>query len=91
MASVKASGTIVTCGGHSGRGTSIDVTKVFVEQISIHGSYLGTLKEFKSLVNFVGEKGIKPHVGLVITLEEAAEGFCRMLDGETEGKIVVTG
>ena len=90
MASVKTGGTVVTCGGHSGRGISIDITQVFVQQISIRGSYLGTLEEFKDLLSFVDTKGIKPHIGLMIPLEATAEGFRKMLDGETEGKIVVT-
>ena len=90
MASVKTGGTVVTCGGHSGRGITLDVTKVFVQQIDIRGSYLGTLEEFKTLIALVSKKGIKPHVGLVIPLEEAAEGIRRMLSGETEGKFVIT-
>ena len=90
MASVKTGGTVVTCGGHSGRGVLIDITKVFVQQIDIRGSYLGTLEEFKDLISLVVAKDIKPHVGLVVPLEEAVEGFRKMLDGETEGKIVVT-
>jgi NADPH:quinone reductase-like Zn-dependent oxidoreductase len=90
MASVKTGGTIVTCGGHSGRGISIDVTNLFVQQIDIRGSYLGKLEEFRDLISFVSLKDIKPHVGLMIPLEEAAEGLRKMLGGETEGKIVVT-
>jgi NADPH:quinone reductase-like Zn-dependent oxidoreductase len=90
MASVKTGGTVVMCGGHSGRSISIDVTEVFVQQIDIRGSYLGTLEEFKNLISFVMAKEIKPHVGLVIPIEQVGEGLRKILDGETEGKIVVT-
>ena len=90
MASVKTGGRVVTCGGHSGRGISIDVASLCIEQVDVRGSYLGTLEEFKDLISFVSKKGIKPHVGQVIPLEEAAEGLRKMLGGETEGKIVVT-
>ena len=48
------------------------------------------MEEFKDLISLVIAKGIKPLVGLVVPLEEAAEGFRKRLAGETEGKIVVT-
>jgi len=61
-----------------------------INQISVHGNYLGTLEEFKDLIAFVVAKKIKPHVGLVVSLKEAGVGFQRMVDGRTDGKIVVT-
>ena len=88
--SVKAGGTVVTCGGHSGSSIPLNIQKVFVEQLSIRGSYLGTLQEFKDLISFVVAKTIVPHVGLVLPLSEADVGFRAMLEGKTAGKIVVT-
>ncbi|KAF4626678.1 hypothetical protein G7Y89_g11480 [Cudoniella acicularis] len=90
MASVKTGGTIVTCGAHSGRTFPADLGYIFVNQLNIRGSYLGTLQEFKDLIAFVVSKGIKPHIGLVLPLEEADIGFQRMIEGKTDGKIVVT-
>jgi NADPH:quinone reductase-like Zn-dependent oxidoreductase len=89
MNSVKTGGTIVTCGGHSGRTVPVDISRVFVEQINIRGSYLGNLQEFQDLIAFVVAKSIKPHIGLVVPMEQANVGFQKMLSGETEGKIVV--
>ncbi|KUJ17964.1 NAD(P)-binding protein [Mollisia scopiformis] len=89
MNSVKTGGTIVTCGGHGGRTIPVDVSRVFVEQINIRGSYLGTLQEFRYLIDFVVAKSIKPHIGLVVSMDEAEVGFRKMLNGETAGKIVV--
>ena len=88
--SCKVGGTIVTCGGHSGMNVTVDLMLLVVNQISVHGNYLGTLEEFRDLITFVVAKGIKPHVGLVVPLEEARTGFQRMVDGRTDGKIVVT-
>lgn len=88
--SVKVGGTVVTCGGHSGSSIPMDVGRVFVEQLSIRGSYLGTLQEFKDLISFVVAKSIVPHVGLVLPLSQADVGFKKMLGGKTAGKIVVT-
>jgi NADPH:quinone reductase-like Zn-dependent oxidoreductase len=88
--SVKTGGKIVTCGVRSGRNIPMDIGKIFVEQLSIHGSYLGTLQEFKDLISFVLAKGIKPRVGHVLPLEKAVVGFKKILDGATDGKVVIT-
>lgn len=90
MNSLKPGGAIVTCGGHAGRSIPTDVGNVFINQLSIRGSYLGTLQEFKDLIAFVVAKGIKPHIGLVLPMEKTDVGFQKMLAGETEGKIVIT-
>jgi D-arabinose 1-dehydrogenase-like Zn-dependent alcohol dehydrogenase len=68
----------------------MEVGKVFVEQLNIRGSYLGTLEEFKDLISFVVAKSVVPHVGLVLPLNQADVGFRAMLDEKTAGKIVVT-
>jgi NADPH:quinone reductase-like Zn-dependent oxidoreductase len=88
--SVKVGGVVVTCGGHSGSSIPMNVERVFVEQLTIRGSYLGTLQEFKDLISFVVAKGIVPHVGLVLPLSEANVGFYKMIEGNTAGKVVVT-
>ena len=51
---------------------------------------MGTLEEFEDLIWSVVSNSIKAHIGLVLPLEKADEGFKKMLTGETEGKIVVT-
>jgi len=90
LASVKTGGSVVFCGGHSGRTAPTDLMAIVINQIDIKGSYLGTLQEFRDLISFVVAKGIKPLIGLVIPMEEANAGFQKMIDGETAGKIVVT-
>ncbi|KAL5321453.1 hypothetical protein ACEPPN_009411 [Leptodophora sp. 'Broadleaf-Isolate-01'] len=88
--SVKTGGTVVTCGGHSGQFIPMEVSHVFVEQLTVKGSYLGTLEEFRDLIALVVAKSIKPHIGVVLPMAQTAEGFRMMVDGKTDGKIVVT-
>jgi D-arabinose 1-dehydrogenase-like Zn-dependent alcohol dehydrogenase len=90
MASVKAGGTVISSGGHTGMEVSTDLLQLFVHQISVRGSYAGTLQEFKDLISFVIAKDIKPYIGLVLPLEKADEGIRKMLDGKSDGKIVIT-
>ncbi|NGY06998.1 zinc-binding dehydrogenase [Solimonas terrae] len=87
---VKAGGVVVVAGGASGLEATLDLARVFIEQITIVGSFDGTLHEFLELLDFVAQAGIKPHVGHVLLMTDAVEGLRRMLAGETMGKIVLT-
>jgi NADPH:quinone reductase-like Zn-dependent oxidoreductase len=90
LASVKTGGTVVFCGGHSGRTAATELMSIVINQVDIKGSYLGTLQEFRDLISFVVAKGIKPLIGLVLPMKEADIGFRKMIDGETAAKIVIT-
>ncbi|KAH8820645.1 hypothetical protein F5884DRAFT_660886 [Xylogone sp. PMI_703] len=90
IASVKPGGTVLNCGGHGGFTVPTDLGRVFVEQITIRGSYAGTLDELKDLISFVVQKKIAPKIGLVLPLSEAEKALKAMHDGATNGKIVLT-
>lgn len=93
IASVKPGGTVVSCGIHSegfSKDVTIDLFHLFANQITLTGVYAGTREEFVDLLNLVAVKGIKPHIGKVLPLERAGEGLKDMLDGVTNGKIVIT-
>ncbi len=87
--SVRAGGTIVTCGVHGGLEVDAGLMRIFVDQITVRGVYAGTLREMKDLGSFVMSKGSKPAITEVLSLNEAPEGLGRLLRGETEGKIVI--
>lgn len=87
---LKPGGTLVFCGRHSGNTIPVDAQYVFINQITIRGSYLGTLGEFENLVAFVVKHNIKPLIGQFLPLASTRAGFQAMLEGRTEGKIVVT-
>ena len=86
---IKTGGTIVLCGSHSGGMAKVDLNRIFVEQISLRGAYMGTLEEFKNLVDFVAVKGIKPRIGKVLPWNKAEEGFRDIWEGTTSGKVVL--
>ncbi|KAL7942693.1 NAD(P)-binding protein [Trichoderma barbatum] len=90
IASVKAGGTVVVCGGHSGFELPTDAFRLLVDQISIHGVYAGTLDEFRDLISFVAAKKIKPCVGKTLPLTDGAEAIRLIHEGKTEGKTVLT-
>ena len=88
--SVRTGGTIVTCGAHTGRDPSAELGQLFREQISVHGSYLGTLHEFRNLLTFVTTHGFRPQIGEILPMEKAEKGFRDMWEGRTAGKFVFT-
>jgi NADPH:quinone reductase-like Zn-dependent oxidoreductase len=88
--SVKAGGTVVTCGIHSGMDPPASLFRIFVDQINVKGVYAGTLQEMKDLVTFVKVKGIGPEISEVLPLKRAAQGLKKLATGETSGKIVIT-
>jgi NADPH:quinone reductase-like Zn-dependent oxidoreductase len=87
---VKTGGLIVIAGGASGFEAKLDIARIFIEQITITGSFDGTLDEFHALLDFVAHAGLVPYVGQVLPMERAAEGLSLMLQGRQAGKIVLT-
>jgi NADPH:quinone reductase-like Zn-dependent oxidoreductase len=90
LASVARGGTIVITGGTTGFDVALPLLPMLGEQITVRGSIMGTLQDMKDLVRFIAAAGITPEIGLVLPMEQAAEGFRAMWEGRTRGKIVFT-
>ena len=90
IASVARGGTVVLTGGTSGFDLDLPLLPMLAEQITVRGSIMGTLQEMKDMIAFIAAAGITPEIGLVLPMEQAAEGFRRMWEGRTHGKTVFT-
>jgi NADPH:quinone reductase-like Zn-dependent oxidoreductase len=88
LRSLVPGGTVVTCGATSGPAPSADLNRVFFLQLRVLGSTMGTRDELVRLIRFLVATGVRPVIEAVLPLENAAEGFRRMLDGDVIGKIV---
>ncbi|MHA7238292.1 zinc-binding dehydrogenase [Arthrobacter sp. TMS1-12-1] len=88
LKSLVPGGTVVTCGATSGPAPSADLNRVFFLQLRVLGSTMGTRDELVRLTRFLVATGVRPVIDAVLPLEDAAEGFGRMLDGDVFGKIV---
>ena len=66
MKCLKTAGTLVTCGATTGPNASIDLRFLFSRQLSLLGSYMGTMGELHEVLGhvFAGrlEAGGRPHV-----------------------------
>nr|WP_154597169.1 zinc-binding dehydrogenase [Aeromicrobium senzhongii] len=89
--SMRPGGTLVIAGATSGDAPShAELTRIFFQQMRVHGSTMGTRDELRRLAEFMAVTGTKPLIDAEIPMEQAADGLQRVLDGDVFGKIVLT-
>jgi NADPH:quinone reductase-like Zn-dependent oxidoreductase len=88
--SLRPGGVIVTSGATTGFNPGAELNRVFFTQLSVIGSTMGTRDELESLVRMCAVTGVRPVIDVELPLREAREGFERMEQGRTAGKIVFT-
>jgi NADPH:quinone reductase-like Zn-dependent oxidoreductase len=88
--SLKPGGVVVTSGATTGFGPPAELNRIFFTQLSVIGSTMGTRSELESLIEMCRVTGVRPRIDVELPLPQAREGFERMLEGRTAGKIVFT-
>jgi NADPH:quinone reductase-like Zn-dependent oxidoreductase len=88
--SLKPGGVLVTSGATTGFNPGAELNRVFFTQLSVIGSTMGTRAELEALIQMCSVTGIRPLIDVELPLARAREGFQRMLEGRTAGKIVFT-
>jgi NADPH:quinone reductase-like Zn-dependent oxidoreductase len=87
--SLKPGGTLVTCGATTGPQIGIDLRFVFSRQLSILGSYMGTMGELHEVLRHVFAGQLKPVVDRRFPLAEARAAHEYMEKSSMFGKIVL--
>lgn len=90
MESVEEGGSVILCGSHAGDHVKTKLTYILSKTVTIRGCFLGTMDEFKGLIQFVTAHRIHPLIDSVVPLDGVKEGLLRMLAGDIRGKVVVT-
>ncbi|WP_030482722.1 zinc-binding dehydrogenase [Nocardioides aequoreus] len=89
--SLRPGGVIVTSGTTSGPDLDdAELTRIFFLQLRVVGSTMGTRSELAALATLLDATGTSPVIDRVLPMEQAAEGFAAMADGDVFGKIVFT-
>jgi NADPH2:quinone reductase len=83
-------GRLVTCGATSGPKPDEDIRRIFVKQITIYGSTMGTPHDWEELNRLLAAKTLRPIVDRTLPLEQAAQAQELLEHGEHFGKIVLT-
>ncbi len=89
LKSLARGGVLVTCGCTSGPDAVTDLARVFWNQLSVIGSTMGDMDEFRQVVALFRCGALKPVIDSVHEPEDAPRAFARLESGEQFGKIVV--
>jgi NADPH:quinone reductase-like Zn-dependent oxidoreductase len=87
--SLKPAGTLVTCGATTGPNVGIDLRFVYSRQLSLLGSYMGTMSELYEVLGHVFAGRVTPVVDKVFPLQEIRAAHQYMEHSQMFGKIVL--
>lgn len=90
MRSLRPGGTIVISGATSGPNPPADLNRLFFLQLSVVGSTMGTIGEFRDMVDLMVRTGVRPIIDRVLPMQRASEAFAVMQRGDVRGKLVLT-
>jgi NADPH:quinone reductase-like Zn-dependent oxidoreductase len=89
LRSLAPGGRLVTCGATTGYEARVDLRFLFVRQLSILGSFMGSKAELFSALELFRRGLLKPVIDVVLPLEKCAEAHARLELREQFGKIVL--
>jgi NADPH:quinone reductase-like Zn-dependent oxidoreductase len=87
--SLKIAGTLVTCGATTGFDAGIDLRYLYSRQLSILGSYMGTMSELHQVLKLVFNGKLKPVVDKVFPLKDASGAHEYLEKSQMFGKVVL--
>ena len=82
-------GTIVFAGATSGDDARVNVTYMFVKQLRILGSRLGTMADTIDAGRHLSAGRFSPLIGAVLPLEQLGEAHVLLDEGRVTGKVIV--
>src|ERR1017187_4543309 len=88
-ASRAPAGRLVTCGATTGFDAKVDLRFLFSRQLSLLGSFMGTIGELVRVLQFVFRGQLKPVIDRVYPLAEIRAAHERLENKEQFGKVVV--
>jgi NADPH:quinone reductase-like Zn-dependent oxidoreductase len=89
IAAVRWGGRIVTCGATAGFTPNVDLRHIFFRQVQILGSTMGPKGDLFRILSLAAEGKLRPVVGKVASLWDAADAHRSLEAREVFGKIVL--
>jgi NADPH:quinone reductase-like Zn-dependent oxidoreductase len=80
---------IVVCGATGGPFPKVDLRRVFMMQLEILGSTMGTAEELTKLLDLCVAQDIRPVIDSTYGFSAVADAFARLNSGEVFGKVAV--
>src|ERR1700726_4347701 len=88
--SLRSGGTLVTCGPTAGPDAKIDLRHLFARQLSLLGSYMGTMGELHEVLGHIFAGRLKPVVDRTFPLSEVRDAHEYLEKSQMFGKVVLT-
>lgn len=89
MRALRPGGRLVIAGATAGAESTINVRRLFWNQLEIIGSTMGSADDVASMLRAVGGAKLEPIIDSVYDLADGPEAVQRLASGEQFGKIVV--
>jgi NADPH:quinone reductase-like Zn-dependent oxidoreductase len=86
---LKPGGTLVTCGATTGPEAKINLQFLFARQLSLLGSYMGTMAELREVLGHVFAGRLRPVVDRVFPLAEVRAAHEYLESSQMFGKVVM--
>ena len=87
---LKPQGRYVTCGAMGGPMVEIDMRRIYLKNLEMHGATQGTRRDFAAVRDYALSGKIKPLVAKVFTLDELGQAQEEFKKKGFVGKLVVT-
>lgn len=81
---------VVVYGSTGGVQFPVNAPELFLKNITVIGTNVGNMEDFKAMLAFVAEHRLEPVIERSFTLETSAEALAFLQDGHQFGKIVIT-
>ena len=89
LKSLVRGGRLVTCGATTGDQPPAEIRRIFIRQLQILGSTMGSLGEFQDLLSLVQRSGLKPVIDSQYALDDVHGALDRLASGQQFGKVVI--
>lgn len=89
LRSLVKGGRLVISGATAGREATIDLRRLFWNQLRIIGSTMGSRRDIAAMLDLVSRGGIRPIVDRVLPMEEAGNALRYLAAQEQFGKVVL--
>ena len=82
-------GTLVTIGSHDTHWGRLDLRHVYSKNLRVMGTNLGSLPEFRTLLEHVADGRLRPTIDRAFPLADAGQAVQYVLDRRNQGKVLL--
>lgn len=88
--SLKMGARVVIYGSTGGPTFTVNAPELFLKNVSLIGTNVGELSEFRQMITFIERHLIEPSIDRLFSLDQAKEALVYLESGHQFGKVVVT-